>query len=150
MPTKTATPTLRPRLRSPSVLRRFRGVVVVIAGLWLVGVAVTIGNHAQRFIQRSEVVSGEVVKLDFGPAHGEVRFAPRQGGIVTYSQNGEVWLHPGQGVRVRYDPARPNEGPVVDQPGAIWGPTIIVAALGVIFMAVGAALLRHAWRTRAR
>ena len=119
--------------------------------LAVVGAALVLGSLAWlraevRFGRSAARAAGEVVRLNAGGSHPEVRFETAAGQRVSYPQGGLVFGYAvGDRVAVLYDPARPRRA-VVDTPGARFGFAGIGVAAGVVFLAAAAAGLRRALR----
>lgn len=116
------------------------GVVVALISLFQLTSAWQLGQHGLR-------ARGEVVALNAGPAHPEVRFTTSSGATVSYPQGGLVSLHVGEQVTVLYDAEDPRRDAVVDTFAARYGFALLDTLLAVVFLGVGLVDLRRR-RTR--
>ena len=112
---------------------RLKGAVFLAVGIALLVAAGFVAVSTRDFLQRSRLAAGLVIAEPYGPHHVKVRFRTARGEVVTYHQNGEVTLHTGEAVQVRYDPAAPRRDSCVDRFGAIWGTTGFLGLMGGVF-----------------
>lgn len=114
-----------------------------------VGVALMVGtlfwaDSTRRFLARARPAAGEVVRLNAGGAHPEVRFTTATGQVVEYPQGGMIWgYRKGDHVEVLYDPQAPTDAPVLNTTGALWGFHTMTFLMGTGFV-LAAQLAR--WR----
>ena len=103
--------------------------VFVLVGIVLLAAAATTAIGTWRWVQRTVVAQGHVVRLNAGGSHPEIEFVAASGQKVSYPQGGLVagW-RVGDVVPVRYDPAAPARAPCIDRVTAIW-----TVAIGLLF-----------------
>lgn len=105
-------------------------------GIVLVIIAVVSGISTRRFIARSAMAEGSVIKLNAGGSHPEIKFTTGDGREIEYPQNGLIGgYQTGDKVTVLYDPEDPHQCEL-NSSGALWGVTISMAIGGVIFIGV--------------
>ena len=116
----------------PRLLALVFGVVgAALLALSLVGLV-----SEWRFGQRASSAPGEVVRLNAGGSHPEIRFVTEDGQTVEYPQNGLVGgYRTGDRVTVLYDPADPHRA-VVDRFGARYGFAGLGGILAAAFLMV--------------
>jgi hypothetical protein len=124
--------------------------VFSVAGASLSILAVRHFVRRQAFVRTSAVAPGEIVKLreerdgtDLQrSSFPTVRFRNAAGHAFTFESGtgtGGDALHVGDAVRVRYQPDRP-EIAEIDSFMSLWGPTLLFAILGAVFLFVGLGL----------
>lgn len=104
-----------------------------VIGVALLTATGFVGTHTWRFIQAASNATGVVTREREGCAHVDVSFQAASGETVEYPQNGEICLHPGQHVKVLYDPSMPSVTATVDSMGALWFPAAIMGVAGLFF-----------------
>ena len=119
--------------------------VFVLVGILLLGAAATTAIGTWRWVQRTAVAQGHVVRLNAGGSHPEIEFTAASGEKVSYPQGGLVagW-RVGDRVPVRYDPAAPARAPGVDRVAAIW--TVPIGLLFAGLVTIGTLLAVAAGR----
>lgn len=104
-------------------------VVIISASLW--------GIFVYQFISQAAAVQGEVIKLNSGGSHPQIRFTTQEGKEIEYPQNGLIFGYEvGDKVGVLYDQRNPKNASV-NTFGALWGFPILILTLGLIFVIVG-------------
>jgi hypothetical protein len=112
-------------------------IITVIGAVFLVAAAVSAGMTL-NFLKSSIVVPGDVVALNAGGSHPQIAFATRNGEQVSYPQGGLVFgTKIGDHVEVRYLADSPKQSATLNQFGAIWTLTILLAGLGIGFVLTG-------------
>ncbi|KIH82735.1 hypothetical protein UCMB321_3512 [Pseudomonas batumici] len=82
--------------------------------------------------------------MNAGGSHPEIAFTTRSGEKISYPQGGIIFgYQQNQPVRVYYLPEQPAGSAVVDDPGALWGPSGLLGCLGLMFTFVGLAIVIH-------
>ena len=123
-----------PRSEDPA-LRTLKALVFALAGLVMLRVAVYCVVSTRDFLARAHVAEGEVVRLNAGGSHPEVRFVTDKGQEVEYPQGGMIGgYHAGDHVTVLYDPENPAMSPVLNTFGALWGFNITDFLMGAVFL----------------
>lgn len=116
------------------------GVKIVVFTLVGVGLMISAGVWAvstQHFVARAASAPGEVVKLNAGGAHPEVRFTTAAGQVIEYPQSGMIWgYRVGDKVEVLYEAENPTGSAVIHTPGALWGFVMMDFLLGAVFVLV--------------
>ena len=124
-----------PSRADSAALGMLKAVVFALVGVGLLAGAVWEAAATRSFVARARSATGEVVRLNAGGAHPEVRFIADGGQAVEYPQGGMIWgYHPGDHVTVLYDPRAPAMGPVVDTAGALWGFNAMTFLMGAVFL----------------
>ncbi|HDR9481844.1 TPA: DUF3592 domain-containing protein [Burkholderia aenigmatica] len=133
-----------------SGMQVFKGGFAVLTGTVLLVFAVFDFQSTRDFMRESIVVPGRVVRLTYGPHHPDIVFTTRAGERVEYPQGGEVDVHLGEAVEVRYLPAEPRMSARMNTFGALWGDALMIGGMGVVFFLLGVGQLRssvRAWRS---
>lgn len=105
------------------------GVFVVLAAL---GWGLTVYHFAANAVR----AEGEVIKLNSGGSHPQIRFTANDGQTVEYPQGGLIFGYSsGDRIRVLYDPQSPRNASI-DSFGALWGFPVLLLILGLIFVLV--------------
>jgi hypothetical protein len=124
-------------------LARFKGIVFLVVGAGLLGVGIWMAVGTSGFLRHALAAEGTVIATPHGGAHPQVRFTTAAGQVVEYSQNGYVsGYHVGDRVRVLHDPSQPSNTACFDGFGALWGMSIQVFAMGLVFAVAGTIILR--------
>lgn len=106
------------------------GIVVIIIVLVWAGI-----NY--QFVKQATSAQGEVVKLNSGGSHPEIKFTTQDGKEIEYPQSGLIFGYKiGDKVEVLYDAQNPQRASI-NTFGAIWGFPVLVLTLGLIFVIVG-------------
>src|SRR5262245_30306993 len=138
------------RYRFPFPLRtaaRIVGYVCLPIGLLVLAGTVWMAIDTRAWLARSVEAEGSVVEMIrvvdrdtyssmFAPL---VRFRTADGKSIEFqstTQTNPPAYYAGQAVTVRYDPARPNSAAIAGL-FSIWGATMILAVLGVMFTGFG-------------
>ncbi|MGO4449725.1 DUF3592 domain-containing protein [Phyllobacterium sp. TAF24] len=112
-------------------------IITIIGVAFLVAAAISTGMTL-RFIRSSIVVPADVVALNAGGSHPQIAFVTRNGEQISYPQGGLVFsAKVGDHVEVRYLADSPKQSATLNQFGAIWSLTILLAGLGVGFVFTG-------------
>ena len=124
-------------------LRTLKAIVFALAGVVFLAVAVYSTVSTRNFVARARRAAGEVVRLNAGGAHPQVRFVTDEGQVVEYSQDGMIGgYRTGDRVTVLYDPHDPKMAPTVDTTGALWGFTSMDFLMGAVFVLVAYGISR--------
>jgi hypothetical protein len=118
-------------------------------GTVLLASTLSSGLDVWQFKQTASSAVGVVVHENAGCAHVDVRFVTANGETIEYPQNGSICLHPGQKVRVLYDPSMPLPTASADSAGALWFSTFVTGAMGVRFLLISGLNLLSRWRADA-
>ena len=103
----------------------FRDVLFFYLGVFFFCCFILSAIYETAFYLTAKRADGEVVRLNAGRAHVEIRFVTDDGKVVEYPQNGFVRLDLGEKVKVLYD--QQDGGRLfacVDSVGAAWFCTI--------------------------
>nr|WP_182550547.1 DUF3592 domain-containing protein [Phyllobacterium myrsinacearum] len=112
-------------------------IITVIGAVLLIAAAVSAGMTL-NFLGSSIVVPGDVVALNAGGSHPQIAFVTKTGEQVSYPQGGLVFgSKVGDRVEVRYRTDSPKQSATLNQFGAIWTVTIVLAGLGAGFVFTG-------------
>jgi len=130
-----------------SDMQVFKGGFAVLAGTILLVFAVFDFQSTRGFMRESIVVPGRVVRLTYGPHHPDIVFTTRTGERIEYPQGGEVDVHLGEAVEVRYLPAEPRMSARMNTFGALWGGAMTEGIAGTLFVLAG---LGEIWPSRRR
>ncbi len=115
-----------------------RAGVLALVGAALLLAAAALAWRTHGFLARAQSAPGVVTRLLAGPSHPQVRFTTAAGETVETPQGGLIFGYaPGRAVRVRYDPAEPRASARLDDAGALWGPALLLAAIGLALLAAG-------------
>lgn len=111
--------------------RILRGLLVLVAGLAALVLAGWLALEQGRFLEVAQRAPGEVVALNAGGSHPQIRFHGTDGQAISYPQGGLIWgYREDMQVEVLYDPADPRRGAVINDRGAIWGMSIFSGVIG--------------------
>lgn len=117
------------------VLRRVKVFFFTLVGVGLMISAIGWAVSTRRFVARAASAPGEVVKLNAGGAHPQVRFTTAAGRLVEYPQGGMIWgYRVGDKVEVLYASDNPTGSAVIHTPGALWGFVTIDFLMGAGFV----------------
>ncbi|MDP3409817.1 DUF3592 domain-containing protein [Bosea sp. (in: a-proteobacteria)] len=120
----------------------FRGGLFLCVGVVLTLVSLIQLTSAWRLGRDGLRAQGEVIELNAGPAHPQVRFTTATGATVSYPQGGLVTQHVGDQVTVLYDSANPHDA-VLDTVAARYGFAILDTVLALVFLGVSVVDLRR-------
>lgn len=108
-----------------------RGFLLLVVGLSALSLAGWLALEKGRFLDAALRVPGEVVALNAGGSHPEIRFHGPDGEAISYPEGGLIWgYREGMQVEVLYDPADPRRSAVINDRGAIWGMSIFSGVIG--------------------
>lgn len=114
------------------------GLLFALIGIGLLGIALNLTLDRREFLTHAEVADGIVSHLNAGGSHPEIAFTTATGEKISYPQGGLIFgYRQGQSVRVHYLPDQPALSAVVDDPGALWGPSGLLGGLGLMFAFAG-------------
>ena len=123
--------------------RRIPAALFCLVGAFMIIVAAWQGFDRVRFLRDAAVAPGQVTDLNGSGSHPQIVFHA-DGMRISYPQGGLIFgYRDGQAVQVRYLPEDPGATAVIDDVGAVWGATILVAVLGVCMALGGVAMLRE-------
>lgn len=105
------------------------GVIVILATLaW--------GLLTYQFINQAATTEGEIIKLNAGGSHPEIKFTTQEGKEIDYPQGGLIFGYKaGDKVEVLYDPKNPKRASI-NTFGALWGFPGLIFVLGLVFVVV--------------
>jgi hypothetical protein len=90
-----------------------------------------------QFINQANSAQGEVIKLNSGGSHPEIKFITKDGREIEYPQSGLIFGYKiGDKVEVLYDSQTPKRASI-NTFGALWGFPVLLFILGLIFIIVG-------------
>ncbi|MCI0994454.1 DUF3592 domain-containing protein [Pseudomonas corrugata] len=114
------------------------GLLFALIGIGLLVIAVNLTLDRREFLSRAQAADGVVSRLNAGGSHPEIAFTSVGGEAISYPQGGMIFgYQPGQSVRVYYLPEQPVGSAVIDDPGALWGPSGLLGCLGLMFAFAG-------------
>ncbi|WP_033046277.1 MULTISPECIES: DUF3592 domain-containing protein [Pseudomonas] len=121
------------------------GVLFALIGIGLLGIALNLTLDRRDFLTHAQTADGSVSHLNAGGSHPEIAFTTGTGENISYPQGGLIFgYQQGQSVRVHYLPEQPAGTAVVDDAGALWGPSGLLGCLGLLFTFAGLAkAIRH-------
>ncbi|MBT2340850.1 MULTISPECIES: DUF3592 domain-containing protein [Pseudomonas] len=115
-------------------------LLFALIGVVLLVIAVNLLLDRREFLAHAQTADGIVSRLNAGGSHPEITFTSDKGEKVSYPQGGLIFgYQPGQPVRVHYLPEQPAGSAVIDDSGALWGPSGLLGALGLMFACAGLA-----------
>ncbi|WP_210640871.1 MULTISPECIES: DUF3592 domain-containing protein [unclassified Pseudomonas] len=116
------------------------GLLFALIGIVLLGITVNLTLERREFLARAQTADGIVSRLNAGGSHPEIAFTAGTGEKISYPQGGLIFgYREGQSVRVHYLPEQPASSAIVDDPGALWGPSGLLGCLGLMFTIAGLA-----------
>ncbi|MCJ8204721.1 DUF3592 domain-containing protein [Pseudomonas sp. RGM2987] len=116
------------------------GLLFALIGLGLLAIAANLILERRDFLAHAQTADGIVSHLNAGGSHPEIAFTTGTGEKISYPQGGLIFgYQQGQSVRVHYLPEQPAGSAVIDDSGALWGPSGLLAGLGLIFAFAGLA-----------
>jgi hypothetical protein len=120
------------------------GVLFALIGIGLLGIALNLAVDRREFLTHAQSADGVVSRLNAGGSHPEIAFTTDTGENISYPQGGLIFgYQSGQAVRVHYLPEQPARA-VIDDAGALWGPSGLLGCLGLLFTLAGLAkAIRH-------
>lgn len=108
-----------------------RGLLILVVGAGALIGAMWLTVEQWRFLEFAQRAPGEVVALNAGGSHPQIRFNGPDGQAISYPEGGLIWgYREGMQVEVLYDPADPRRGAVINDRGAIWGMSIFAGVIG--------------------
>ncbi|WP_260961092.1 DUF3592 domain-containing protein [Pseudomonas citri] len=114
------------------------GLLFALIGIGLLGIAANLSLDRREFLAYARTADGIVSHLNAGGSHPEIVFTTDTGEKISYPQGGLIFgYHQGEAVRVHYLPEQPAGSAVIDDPGALWGPSGLLGALGLMFALAG-------------
>ncbi|CAN0627437.1 conserved protein of unknown function [Burkholderia multivorans] len=90
-----------------------------------------------EFLMSSELTTGEVVKLEFGGHHPEIKFSASNGQHYKVSIGSRWSVAAGQTVEIRYAPNDPKMSATLNTLLDIWDYTIVAAFLSAAAIITG-------------
>ncbi|MGB4773903.1 MAG: DUF3592 domain-containing protein [Daejeonella sp.] len=111
-------------------------IVFTITGIVVLAAALIQANYDLKFIKKAIPAKGEVIRLNAGKAHVEIRFTTYTGKVMEYPQNGMIYCELGEKVTVLYDPENPDHVQM-NTFGAIWGLLVPQVIMGLFFTWAG-------------
>jgi hypothetical protein len=114
--------------------RKVVGNVFPIVGVLLLIGAIFAAVTTDRFIRSATRAEGEVIRLNAGGAHPEIRFVPPGEAPVQFSGQGFIKYAVGDAVTVLYrkdSQSPPGYQTQIDTPGALWASAGMLTWLGV-------------------
>jgi hypothetical protein len=116
------------------------GIVFPVIGSSCLLLAMGTAISTYHFANTASRADGTVVRLFAGGAHPLIRFVPTgTNKAVEFSGNGMINYATGDKVTVLYtkDPLTADIRTNIDNPGALWFPSLLAGFLGGIFTIVG-------------
>lgn len=128
----------------PPVARGATVVLFAVIAMALIAVAGHLALSRVRFLTHAYIAQGVVEATPFGGSHPTIGFVTGAGQRVQYVQGGMIaGFRQGEAVRVLYLPAATNVEAVVDHWGALWGTSMLLAALSLCFAGASAQAFRR-------
>ncbi|KPW94106.1 DUF3592 domain-containing protein [Pseudomonas corrugata] len=123
---------------SSSVGKILLGLLFALIGIGLLCIAVNLTLDRREFLSRAQTANGIVSRLNAGGSHPEIAFTSVSGEAISYPQGGMIFgYQQGQSVRVHYLAEQPAGSAVIDDAGALWGPSGLLGCLGLMFAFAG-------------
>jgi hypothetical protein len=125
------------------------GVIFVLIGGGLLAAAVSHFRRRRAFIKQSTTAKGTIVAFAENREGEEVSYFPRiafntpSGREVIFESGAGSSSNPGRignTVTVRYRPDQPDVAEI-DSFVSLWGPALLLAFLGVLFLSIGLGIL---------
>lgn len=108
-----------------------RGLLILVVGATALSGAIWLAVEQWHFLEIAQRAPGEVVALNAGGSHPQIRFSGPDGQAISYPEGGLIWgYREGMQVEVLYDPADPKHSAVINDRGAIWGMSIMFGGIG--------------------
>jgi hypothetical protein len=108
-----------------------RGLLILVVGAGALAGAIWLTVEQWHFLEIAQRAPGEVVALNAGGSHPQIRFNGPDGQAISYPEGGLIWgYREGMQVEVLFDPAHPRRTAVVNDIGAIWGMSMLFGGIG--------------------
>jgi hypothetical protein len=117
---------------------RIGGIVFVLVGLTLLGLAVYTALGTVAFLRSASRANGTVSALNAGGSHPQITFQTESGKPISYPQGGLIFgYQPGDAVTVLYAAENPAGSATIDAIGALWAKVIWMGGLGTAMLLGG-------------
>ena len=108
-----------------------RGMLILIVGTGMLATTAWLVLEQEHFLKVAQRAPGEVVALNAGGSHPQIRFSVPGGQSISYPQGGLIFgYREGMAVQVLFDSDAPRRSPTIDDFGAIWGAPILLGGIG--------------------
>lgn len=108
-----------------------RGMLILIVGTGMLATTAWLVLEQEHFLKVAQRAPGEVVALNAGGSHPQIRFSAPDGQSISYPQGGLIFgYREGMAVQVLFDPAEPRRSATIDDFGAVWSAPILVGGIG--------------------
>ncbi|MEE4183563.1 DUF3592 domain-containing protein [Pseudomonas viridiflava] len=127
-----------------------RALIFIPLGLCLLFIALWLGQDRLGFLAHAQRAEGHVSALNSGGSHPQIEFTDATGRVISYPESGLIFgYEAGDSVTVRYRPESPSGTAIIEDPGALWGATLLTGLLAIAFTA-GGSYHSAAWIRRHR
>jgi Protein of unknown function (DUF3592) len=114
------------------------GLAFACVGLLLLCLAAWSASATRSFIRTATSAEGQVVALNAGGSHPQIRFTTPAGQVISYPQGGLIFgYRSGDVVRVLFDAGDPAGTATIDSAGALWFRALLFCGLGALFGITG-------------
>lgn len=104
----------------------------MVTSIILLAISAYMALARQTFLSGADIAPGMVISLNAGGAHPQIEFVAADGKTYRYPQGGMIYgYRTGQAVQVLYLHEDPRMTAVINDTGAIWGPAVLVALIGL-------------------
>ncbi|MGE8413557.1 MAG: DUF3592 domain-containing protein [Pseudomonas sp.] len=115
-----------------------QGLLFALIGIGLLVIAGNLALERREFIASAQTADGIVSDLNAGGSHPEIAFNTASGERISYPQGGFIFgYQKDQPVRVYYQPERPANSAVIDDPAALWATPGVLGVIGLVFVIAG-------------
>ncbi|MEE4128072.1 DUF3592 domain-containing protein [Pseudomonas viridiflava] len=115
-----------------------RALIFIPLGLCLLFIALWLGQDRLGFLAHAQRAEGHVSALNSGGSHPQIDFTDATGKVVSYLESGLIFgYEAGDSVTVRYRPENPSGTAIIEDPGALWGATLLTGLFAIVFTAGG-------------
>lgn len=112
-------------------------IIFIVTGLAVIAGCLFWGYRVHRFKSAAAPAEGQVIQLNRGGSHPQVRFTTADGITVEQAQGGLVFgCQVGDSLRILYNPENPRQAKI-DSFGALWGFPVLGLVLGAAFLSAG-------------
>ncbi|WP_047289191.1 DUF3592 domain-containing protein [Pseudomonas protegens] len=115
-----------------------QGLLFALIGIGLLVIAVNLTLDRREFLASAQTADGIVSDLNAGGSHPEIAFTSSTGEKISYPQGGFIFgYQKDQPVRVYYQPERPANSAIIDDPAALWATPGVLGLIGLVFTLAG-------------
>jgi hypothetical protein len=116
------------------------GIIFPVVGSSCLLISIATAISTYHFVNTASRADGTIVRLFAGAAHPVIRFVPAgTNKAIEFSGNGLISYAVGDKVTVLYakDPLTNITQTNIDNPGALWFPSLLVGFIGGVFTIIG-------------